>query len=67
MAERDENIRKRRLARRRIQDSDEEGSVEFASDLSPARKRGKTPYRKLTMQQDFTPPRKKAKTWASGS
>ena len=56
MALRRENIRKRKLQRRGIPDSDEEMSDEFDSEF-----RKQTPYRKLSMPSQFTPPRKKSK------
>ena len=51
MAEREENIRKRKLKRRRLEDSDEEASAEFDSELSPSFKRGQTPYRNFESLQ----------------
>ena len=56
MALRRKNIRKRKLQRRGIPDSDEEMSDEFESEF-----RKQTPYRKLSMPTQFTPPRKKSK------
>ena len=58
MALRRKNIRKRKLQRRGIPDSDDEGgSIVFSPDCQ----RAKTPYRKLSMMEDFTPPRKKGR------
>ena len=62
MAMRCKNIRKRKLQRLGYVDSDDEGgSIEFDSVLSPDCQRAKTPYRKLSMMEDFTPPRKKGR------
>ena len=52
MAERHARILKRKLKRRGLDDSEEEESEQMF---------GRTPYRKLAMQQQFTPPRKKPK------
>ncbi len=52
MAERNAKIRKRKLKRRGLDDSDEEESEEMF---------GRTPYRKLSMQENFIPPLKKSK------
>ena len=57
MALRRENIRKRKLQRRGIRDSDEEMSDEVDSEFTKKR----TPFRKLSMPINFTPPRKKSK------
>ena len=56
MALRRKNIRKRKLQRRGIPDSDEDMSDEFDSEF-----RKQTPYRKLSIPSQFTPPRKKSK------
>ena len=50
-------IRKRKLQRRGIFDSDEEMSDEVDSELT----KKNTPFRKLSMPINFTPPRKKSK------
>jgi hypothetical protein len=52
MAERHAKIRKRKLKRRGLDDAEEEESEEIF---------GRNAYRKLTMSQKFTPPRKKSK------
>jgi hypothetical protein len=52
MAERNAKIHKRKMKRRGLDDSDEEESEEMF---------GRNPYRKLSMQEKFTPPRKKSK------
>jgi hypothetical protein len=58
---RHKNIRKRKLMRLGYVDSDEEISDEYESELSPTRKRQKTPFRKLSMPSEFTPPRNHSK------
>jgi hypothetical protein len=52
MAERHARIRKHKLKRRGLDDSEEEESEQMF---------GRTPYRRLAMSQKFTPPRKKPK------
>ena len=52
MTERNSRIRKRKLQRRGLDDSDEEESEEIF---------GRNAYRQLAMQEKFTPPRKKSK------
>jgi hypothetical protein len=52
MAERNTKIHKRKMKRRGLDYSDEEESEEMV---------GRTPYRKLSMQEKFTPPRKNSK------
>ncbi len=52
MAQRNAKIRKRKLKRRGLDDSEEEESEQMF---------GRTPYRRLAMPQKFTPPRKKSR------
>ena len=52
MAERNTKIHKRKMKRRGLDYSDEEESEEMV---------GRTPYRKLSIQEKFTPPRKNSK------
>ena len=52
MAERNEKIRKRKLKRLNLEQSDEDEGEEMF---------GRTPYRKLLVQEAFTPPRKKSR------
>ena len=52
MAERNARIRKRKMKRRGLDDSEEEESEQMF---------GRTPYRRLAMPQKFTPPRKKSR------
>ncbi len=54
MDQRNEKIRKRKLARRKIDSSDEEVDPEIVLALQK-----KNPYQRLSMQQPFTPPCKK--------
>ena len=58
MAERNERIRKRKMKRRGVDDSEVEESDEIF---------GRNPYRQLTMQEKFTPPRKKSKQFVPDS
>jgi hypothetical protein len=58
MAERNARIRRNKLKRRGLDDSEEEESEEIF---------GRNPYRQLTMQEKFTPPRKKSKQFVPDS